>query len=194
MKNKLFILFALFALIICNGLLMYQLLSERQQRISLSNLIIAESLLREQLLYTLSMDQSEVDLTVLSEKGRPIFCYYASDIHCHSCVDSLFTTLCELGEESNVLPIALLAKYKNKNHLNLFLRQHSFNGVVLDINKHDDPMFNSETPLMFVYHPNEHRISDVLRPVVGDMATTRTYLNLVLNKYSVVIRDKNANI
>jgi len=123
-----------------------QLLSERKQRILLSTSIVNESLLREQLLYTISMDEKKVNLLDLSKNEIPILCYYASDIHCNSCIDSILNIICSICEEYDGVNIALLGKYKNKNDLNIFLRQNMFKGVVLDINNIDNAIFKSDYP------------------------------------------------
>lgn len=172
-------------LIFVNIILVYQLLSERKQKILPPKLITSESLLQEQLLYTILMDEKEVNLMNLSKNEVPVLCYYASDIHCNSCVDSLLNIVCRISEEYNGVNIALLARYKNKNDLNIFLRQNRFNGVVLDINNVDNAMFKSNYPLMFVYHPNKHKASEVFRPLMSDMETTKKYLHVVFEKYSI---------
>ncbi len=194
MKNNFFIKLVILVLTIFNVVLVSQLLSERKQKSLLSASIVNESLLREQLLYTISLDEKKLNLMDLSKNEKPILCYYASDIHCNSCVDSVLKIICSISEEYDGVNIVLLAKYKNKNDLNIFLRQNRFKGNVLDVNNVNSVVFKSDYPLMFVYHPNENRVSEVLRPVMSDMETTKKYLHVVFEKYSrYQFEGKNAN-
>ena len=187
MKGNIFVKSIVLILTILNIVLIYQLLSVRKQKsslsVSLSASIVNESILREQLLYTISLDETELNLMDLSKNEKPILCYYASDIHCNSCVDSILKIICSISEEYDGVNIALLAKYKNKNDLNIFLRQNRFNGNVLDVNNVSSIVFESNSPLIFVYHPNKNRISEVLRPAMSDMETTKKYLHLIFEKY-----------
>ncbi len=181
-------------MVIFNIVLAYQLLSARKEKSLLSASVVNENILREQLLYTISLDETQLILMDLSKNEKPILCYYASDIHCNSCVDSVLKTICGISEEYVDVNIALLAKYKNKNDLNIFLRQNRFNGNVLDVNDVSSIIFESNYPLMFVYHPNENRVSEILRPAMSDMKTTKKYLHIIFDKYSrYQIEGKNAN-
>lgn len=191
MKNKYFVILVL---VIFNIVLAYQLLSARKEKSLLAASIVNEDVLRDQLLHTISLDETELNLMDLSKNERPIICYYASDIHCNSCVDSVLKTINSISEEYDGVNITLLAKYKNKNDLNIFLRQNRFNGNVLDVNNVSSLVFESNYPLMFVYHPNRNRVSEILRPAMSDMETTRKYLHIIFEKYSrYQIEGKNAN-
>lgn len=181
MKGKQIVYLALSLLIIFNVLLIYQVLTERMKNNYAPLLNVDINLLREQLLFTISMDEIELYLDL--EEDHPILCYYASDIYCNTCLDSIFSTICKMKEKYNGLNIAFLARYRNRNELNIFLRQHKFKGVVLDINSVENVLFKSDNPLLFIYHPKYHKSSEVYRPIMSDMQLTKKYLNIVIEKY-----------
>lgn len=179
-------------LLIFNALLLLQLRFEKQQRILLSKAIINENLLKEQLIYTISKDGYELSLTELSGIEDPVLCYYTSDIHCNTCSDSIFDIFYGKIKKYDDLNIALLVSYQNQNDLNMFLRQHKYHGNVVKVNELSCDLFNSKHPLMFVYHPNKNRVSEIIRPIISDMETTYSYVHLVSEKYSAYSEVRSA--
>ena len=182
MKNKYLLFVVLLLLMIFNALLLHKLFLVTKQRDSLYKTKLNESILmEEQLFYSTLMDENKIDLKGYSNIENPTLCYFASDIHCNSCVDSVFTIFCEYS--SNWQNTVLLAKYKNKNDLNLFLRQHNFTGAIIDVSRIDNDIFKSEKPIMFIYHPDRCIASEFFRPNLSDIETSKKYLNIIAKKY-----------
>lgn len=178
MKNKITISI-LFIFVLINTFLICKIEKDKSliKSLRIDNMTSTDDLILSNYFYEnthLSSDKFNVSDSIY-------LCFFASELHCQTCVDSTLFQFEKWCEEFEI-NYKIVVNYSKLRYLGLFIRTNKLDERSLICNAQKTGILKCTTPICFIYNPNTQRAEHVFIPDKSNLDQFKKYLHLIANK------------
>lgn len=91
-------------------------------------------------------------------------CMFFSSVHCNSCIDNSFEKFSAFCSENNFNNAIVFISEGKENSVTRFARIHRWHGKIIKVTSGMSEIFNSSTPLIFLYNSSNSLVDCVFSP------------------------------
>ncbi len=126
-------------------------------------------------------EDSHIQVDSLQYSATPVLCFYVSQLHCNPCIDSLIIQINNFCLGKPNIKFTILANYQTYKEFNLFKKIHriSDNALFINVKDNKSPIFNVNSPVLFIYNPSVSKTELVFFPNKIDVEQTLEFLEIV---------------